>query len=105
MNKFEHIFKSKVVSIAIKIRTFNIYISSIFLYNSELWNMNTTTAKKIDEFHRRILRYAIGIKWPRKISTHRLYQLTKTEPWRITIKRRRLTFLGHIMRLPIETPV
>ena len=30
--------------------------------------------------------------------------MTKVERWPRTIKRRRLNWLGHVMRLPIDTP-
>ena len=42
MKKQKHIFKSKATSFIIKIRTFMTFISSIFLYNSELWNLTKT---------------------------------------------------------------
>ena len=105
MTKYEHIFKSKHIGKATKVRTFSIYIASVFLYNTEIWGMNNTLSEKIDSFHRRILRYAIDIKWPKKISNQRLYETTKCEKWSKIIKRRRLNFLGHIMRLDTNTPV
>ena len=105
MKKFEDIFTSTIISISVKIRTFNVYIASIFLYNTELWSVTPTMETQIDSFQRRILRYALGIKWPKVMSTNRLYELTKAEQWSKTIKRRRLTFLGHIMRLPRDTPI
>ena len=39
----------------------NIYIASVFLYNTEIWGTNNTLSEKIDSFHRRILRYAIDV--------------------------------------------
>ena len=43
LHKLQYIFKNKKLSIIIKMRAFDSYISSIFLYNSELW---TLTAKR-----------------------------------------------------------
>ena len=60
--------------------------------------------KKIDAFHRRQLRYALGIHYPKKISNENLYKLTKVVPWSQTIQQRRLYLLGHICRAPEETP-
>ena len=51
------------------------------------------------------MRYAINIKWPKKITNKELYRKTKCENWNKTIKRRRLNFLGHVMRLDNNTPV
>ena len=105
MKKYEHIFKSKHVGNKMKLRTFNMYIASVFLYNTEIWGINKVLADKINSFHRRIIRYAINIKWPKRISNEKLREKTNYETWSKTIKRRRLNLLGHIMRLDILTPV
>ena len=86
-------------------KTFNTYISSVFLYNSELWGMSETDKKSIDAFHRRMLRKTLGIHWPRKVSNEKLYRITKAEPWSTVITRRRFTFLGHVLRLHPDTPI
>ena len=105
MKKYEHIFKSNHIENSLKIRTFQMYIGSVFLYNTEIWAVNKTLNNKIDSFHRRILRYAINIKWPKKITNEELYRKMKCENWNKTIKRRRQNFLGHVMRLDDNTPV
>ena len=104
MRKLKHIFNSSRISILLKMRTFQVYISSTFLYNSELWSMTNTTENAINSFHRRQLRYAIGIYWPKTINNINLYEITKAEPWTLTIKRRRLNWLGHLMRMNPNTP-
>ena len=105
MQKFEKTFNSKIISNVVKVRTFNIYIASVFLYNSELWGLSKTDETEIDSFHRRVLRLALGVKWPRNLSNNKLLEITKAEPWSKMIQRRRFTFLGHVMRLHSDTPV
>ena len=39
-----------------------------------------------------------------KVRNTDLYFITKTEPQSRTVKRRRLNWIGHLMRLPKETP-
>ena len=80
------------------------YVDRVFLYNSELWTITNTTSNKIDSFHRRQLRYALNITWPKKISNEELYKITRVIPWSQTILKRRLSWLGHLMRLSTETP-
>ena len=46
----DYIYKSKSLSIETKVRTFNAFASSVFLYNSELWTVTATLDKKIDLF-------------------------------------------------------
>ena len=91
------IFDSRKMSNTVKIRTFNAYVASVFLYNSELW----TLTKKLE---RRQLRKILGLHWPKKITNIELYIKIKTEVWSTTIQRRRLKWLGHLMRLHPETP-
>ena len=79
MQKYDHVFKSKHIGNTMKIRTFNLYIASIFLYNTEIWGMNKTLSDNIDSFHRRLLRYAINIRWPKNITNVKLYETTKCE--------------------------
>ena len=69
--------------------------------------LNTRTYRNTDSsltFHRRQLRYALGIKHPRVITNQQLYDVTKCEPWSIVTERPRLSWLGHLMPLNPEMP-
>ena len=44
------------------------------------------------------------IKWPKTITNEKLYKLTRTEPWSTTIRRRRLKWTGHLLRMDEQTP-
>ena len=104
LKKYKDTYKSPYLSIAQKVRHFNIFAQSTMLYNSELWTMTETLNKSLDAFHRRLLRQCINITWPRKISNISLYDLTKATPWSSQIEKRRLSWLGHLMRLNSDTP-
>ena len=56
MREMDFVNRSKSMSIQMKIRTFNAFASSVFLYNSELWTLTATIEKQIDSFQRRMLR-------------------------------------------------
>ena len=50
MNAFrkkEKILKLNKISLSTRIRAFNAYVASIFLYNSELWTLTKNKEKKI----------------------------------------------------------
>ena len=51
-----HIFKNNNISLNTKLKIFNTYCSTIFLYNSELWSLNKETTNEVDAFQRRMLR-------------------------------------------------
>ena len=50
------------------------------------------------------LRKVIGINWPRTLSNESLYDRSHMKPWSILVMKRRLSWFGHLMRLPPDTP-
>ena len=49
------------------------------VYNSELWNTNSSVNKKIEVIQRRFLKKILNIRWPKRMSNERLCQITKQE--------------------------
>ena len=103
-NKYQDILQDKKLNLKTKIRIFESYVSSIFLYNSELWTLTKKLENEIDVFQRILLRRILKIKYPYIITNENLYKRTKIIPWTKVIKIRRLRWLGHLMRLPETTP-
>ena len=93
------------MDVTLKVRAFNVYVGSIFLYNCELWGLTETQRDSIDAFHRRLLRTAVlNVKWPRKMSNVEVYERTGALPWSNIIQTRQLSWFGHLIRLPENTP-
>ena len=55
VNSMKEIF-FRDITIEVKVRSFNCYVSSVFLYNYETWK---TLENTIDSFQRRLLRIAV----------------------------------------------
>ena len=104
MQKLKHIFENTRLKNKTKLRIFRACVESIFLYNSELWTVTKTIENKIDSYQRRLQRRAINIKWPKKISTDRLNEITNDRKWSDTIRTRRMRWFGHAVRLHCDTP-
>ena len=104
MKKFDKFFKSTRISTSTKIRIYKQYVEPIFLYNCELWTLSSKLEKQINSFQRRQMRVAINNRYPKTIKSEILYEMTNTEELSKTIKRRRLNFFGHVLRLHEETP-
>ena len=102
--KLKYIFNSRKINIETKIRTMDCYVKSIFLYNCEIWTTTKEIEKIIDVFQRNLLRRILHIYWRDKVSNERLYERSKTKPWSRVVKYRRLSWLGHLLRLHEETP-
>ena len=92
---------SNKISLKTRIRIFTALVTSIALYNSELWSLTSKDTKKIDTFQRAFLRQIVR---NRRISNKRLYELCDLVPWSLDIKKRRLTWFGHMHRLPENAP-
>ena len=103
-NQLKQIFESKRVQISIKMRLLKSHVESIFLYNSELWTLTKKLENTINVFQRNLLRKILNIKWPNKISNKALYERMEIDEWSKTIKERRLSWYGHVLRLPDNTP-
>ena len=100
----ENIFKSRHIGEVIRLRIFKAYVESIFVYNSEIWTLTKSLEDKIDSFQRRLLQKVIRVNRPRLISNEDLYNRTHMKPGSVIIMKRRLSWFGHLMRLPPETP-
>ena len=99
-NKKESITSDRL-SLEVRIRNFNAYVAPVFLYNCELWALTEQQANKINTFQRRFLRKIVRCKYT---PNDTLYKLCKAEPWTTTVKRRRLSWFGHLQRLPDNAP-
>ena len=67
--------------------------------------MTKTIEDQINSFHRRLLRDVLGVKWPRIMKTVEVYEKTSAVKWSVLVKKRRLSWLGHLLRLEDDTPV
>jgi sorting nexin-29 len=104
-NQNKHTLTSKCLSMNIKTRIFEAYVNSIFLYNSETWTLTKQLEKNIDVFQRTLLRMMLNVKKIDKIKNEEIHKKTNIVPWSETIKRRRLNWFGHLIRLDEKTPV
>ena len=101
--KLQNIWKSNLYTTKTKIRLYNSNVKSIQLYGSECWRVVKGDMAKIDAFHNRCLRKICRIFWPNKISNVDLYKKTDCNSAVLEIKRRRLRWLGHVLRMPQDS--
>ena len=87
-----------------KTRILEVYIESVFLYNSELWILTKLLVKEIDIFQRGAIKNIFNIHWQDKITNVELYRRYKLKPWREVIKEHRMKWYGHHQRLNEKTP-
>ena len=101
IKRLNRLWKSKNISIPLKIRLFNCLVVSILLYNAVTWTMNKTLTKALSSGYNRLLRYALNIRWARGVhqpTNAEIFELNNLQPIATTLRRRRLTFVGHCYR-------
>ena len=72
-------------------------VKSVLLYGSECWRVIKSYISK--SFHNGCLRKICRIFWPNKISNRDLYRKTGCQSVVMEIKRRRIRWLGHVLRM------
>ena len=93
------------ITIELKIRYFNCYVSSVFLYNCETWALTKTLENTIDLFQQSLLRIALlNVKWLNITTNDAVYAITRQIPWSKVIRRIELSWLGHLFRLSDDIP-
>ncbi|KAK2174166.1 hypothetical protein NP493_821g01017 [Ridgeia piscesae] len=101
--KLQNIWKSNQYTTKTKIRLYNSNVKSILLYGSECWRLVKGDMAKIDAFHNRCIRKICRIFLPNNISNVDLYKKTSCNSAVLEIKRRRLRWLGHVLRMPQDS--
>ena len=92
------------VSIDRRVRLYKAFVLPALLYNCCTWGAIKACMDRLDAFHRRQLRSLLGIRYPARISNAALYKKCHSSPISETISQRRLTMLGHTLRLTEDTP-
>ena len=97
--RLKPIWKSKAYSTKSKLRLYNSLVKSVLLYSSECWRIIQSDTNKLNAFHNGCLRRICGIYWPNVISNADLYKRTNCQSICTEIKRRRLRWVGHVLRM------
>ena len=98
IDKLRPIFISKI-SDANEMCLFKATVETIAAYGLESVPMTRSLCRQIDTSHRQMVQAALGIAWPEAISTAELTQRAKLIPLSRTIRKHRLRFVGHVIRM------
>lgn len=83
---------------ATKVRLFRAAVESVLVYGLEAVPIPPSRAGIIDASYRRLLRYALGIHYPDTVSNQQLKSLSGVPDLSETLRKRRLSLLGHVLR-------
>jgi len=87
------------LTVQTRLRTLRGYVWSIFLYGRETWTLKVDIMNKIEAFEMWCSRRILKIPWTAHTSNEEvLGQLNKDRELLNTIKTRKVSYFGHIMR-------
>ncbi|XP_073841258.1 uncharacterized protein [Musca autumnalis] len=93
-------WRSNNISRKTKLRIFDSSVKSVLLYGSSTWGTTQSNMKKLQTFINGCLKRILHIFWPNVISTNELLTITNNIPVEEEIKKRKWTWIGHILRRP-----
>jgi hypothetical protein len=82
----------------LKIRLFRAAVESILLYSLEAVPLTPSREQALDASYRSLLRHALGIHYPNRISSRQLMARAGVPSASDTLRRRRQMLLGHCLR-------
>ena len=101
-----NIWSRKEISPNLKIRLYKALILPIAIYGSETWPITKQDTQKLIVFENNCLRSILNVKLQDRISMDRLRRMAKiNNTIDNVICKRRLTWFGHVCRLPDESLV
>ena len=94
------ILRHRKISMPTKMQIFHAVVITTLLYGAEAWNTTVQEEKRLSAFYRRCLRRIIGVTWQEKMTNEEVYRRTGQPPFICLLRRKRLTWLGHMVRMP-----
>ena len=99
--KAAHIFKSSA-SDTTKVSLFCATVEPVFLYGLDTIPMTVSRELHINASYRRMLRFALNIRFPAIISNVALLNRAGVPDFAITLQQKRLKLLGHTLRNDVQ---
>ena len=103
-SKYKILLTNKTLPLLLRVKYFEAFITSIFLYQCGIWTLTKRLEKHINAFQNNFLRWIVGVRYPKKITNVELLSVTNQRPWSEVCQQRRLTLFGHTCRLPSDAP-
>ena len=85
-------------SLSSRLNMFSVLILPVLLYICGLWTLTSKLSNSLDVWHRRKLRFLLGISTKDPVNNTTLYKRAGQAPIATTCRKRRLLWLGHIIR-------
>jgi exonuclease III len=101
--KLHKVFHSNITE-NLKVRLFQATVECVLLYGCETLTISKTLGKEIDSAHSALLRHALAIHWPQRVSNTEVYLRANSPRCCQIIRSKRIRLYGHLLRQPRDTP-
>ena len=99
--KLRRFFVSRDICRELKMRMLRCYVFSTLLYGAEAWTLKKCHLKKLEAFEMWCYRRVWRISWMERVTNEEVLRRMRMNCKVVnTVKRRKLQYLGHIMRSP-----
>ena len=97
--KMRNVLTNPKLSTSARLRFIKCYVWSTLLYGVETWTISKTSQQRLEAFEMWALRRMLRISWTRHVTNEEVLRLADTKRSLFqTVKQRKLSFFGHIMR-------
>ena len=96
--------RNNPISLKTKMMLFQASVRPHITQNLHVVPIRRTQAEELDVLHRQFIRRVAGVFFPRHLGNTELYRMVQCLPLSVEIIKCRWRFLGHVLRLPPETP-
>lgn len=99
--KIRKLLCSRDLSLDLRVRMLRCYVFPVLLYGAETWTLNVHYERKLEAFEMWAYRRMLRISWTEHVTNVEvLRRMEKDVEIRHEVKKRKLQYLGHIMRGP-----
>ncbi|KAL5255329.1 hypothetical protein ACHWQZ_G014669 [Mnemiopsis leidyi] len=96
--------QGRKISLKRKLLIYEAQVVSVIMYGSCSWAAPKHILEKLNICHRHHLRSILNVRWPHCISNKTLYKTCEVIPLTDRVDLARWTMLGHVLRLPENSP-
>lgn len=100
-SSWHKVLTSRDLCVQLRLKILKCYVWSRLLYGCETWTLKTVMMNRIEAFEMWCYRRMLKIAWTEKVrNTEILERIEKERELLTTIKKRKMQYLGHILRGP-----
>jgi len=104
MGRQSTLWRKPSISRRTKMRIYNASVGSVLLYGAKTWPATQSVHSTVNIAQTKHLHHLEGLCWHDFVSIKNLLALTAQTPFSVQLAQRTLSWYGHLLRMPPNTP-